>query len=279
MSGYFGNIAATGLAASTLHPEVVLAWMQWYVARAHDSGSGVDGVPDDATQAGDGSFVSRGRPDSTDAYGATFLILARTAFASGDPQVREYLREHRSDVVRIVHSILATQQPNGLTLARPQHRIAYAIDNEQVYRGLLDGAAVMQEAYGDAAAARWMRERAAEVARGLAQVLWDPKTQSYRPEVNPQGDGPAADLSRAYPDALAQAYAVVYGVVDPRSPRAASLLSRAAPALANAATGDATEYRFVLALAQRAMGSEPPLRSAPFQPPPVCADAGWYLLL
>lgn len=275
VSGYFGNITALGLASAHLEPETVLAWMQWYVSRAHDSGSGVDGVPDDATLLKDGSFRTRGRPDSTDAYGATFLMLARRAFASGDPEIRSFLRLHHSDVVRIAQSTLATQQSNGLTLARPQHRIAYAIDNEQVYRGLSDGAWLMREAYGDSGRAAWLQARALDVARGIAGHLWDPATQTFRPEINAAGAGAAADLSVAYPDALAQAGAIVYGVVDPRSPLAASLLSRAAPALTNPSNGDAVEDRLVLALAQTMMGSRPPV--AAFAPPPICADAGWFL--
>ena len=274
ISGYFGNITALGLASVNLHPETVLAWMQWYVSHAHGSGSGVDGVADDGSVLGDGSFRTRGRPDSTDAYGATFLMLARRAYARGDPGLRRFLRLHRYDVERIAHSILATQQSNGLTLARPQHRIAYAIDNEQVYRGLSDGAWLMRQAYGDAEQARLFETRAGEVARGISGILWDPATRTFRPEVDAPGNGPPADLSRAYPDALAQAYAIVYGVVDARSALAASLLSRAAPALANAPAGDAVEYRLVLALAQRAAGTN---AVAVFQAPPICADAGWYL--
>jgi len=272
VSGYFGNVAASGLAASGLDSKVVREWMQWYVQNAHDSASGVDGVPDDRTMLGDGSVRLRGRPDSTDAYGATFLILARLAYASGDPNARAFLRAHHSDILRIARSIVATQQADGLTFARPQHRIAYAIDNAQAYRGLLEGANLMQQAYGDASSSRWMRERAIAVAAGMESRLWDPVTQTYRP----QGAGrnaPAANLAIAYPDALAQAYAVYYGVVDPRSARAASLLARAAPALG---AGE-VEHRLVIALARRASGAPPP--RMPFAPPPLCADAGWYLLL
>lgn len=276
MSGYFGNITATGLAAANLDPGVVRDWMQWYIENAHNSQSGVDGVPDDRTIEKDGSVRSRGRPDSTDAYGATFLTLAYTAFASGDPQLRAFLKMHHDDMQRIARSILVTQQSNGLTLARPQHRIAYAIDNEQVYRGLLDGAALMDAAYADRATAAYLRRHAVQVERGIAAVLWDSATQTYRPAVNAFGEGAPADLSIAYPDALAQAYAMYYGVLDARSPVALSLLARAAPALQDPSRGDAGEYRLVLALARRATSGA--AIAAQFEPPNVCADAGWYLL-
>jgi hypothetical protein len=75
VGGYFGNITALGLASAKLHPETVLGWMRWYASHAHGSGSGVDGVADDATLRRDGSFRTR-CPDSTDAYAGFY---ARTA--------------------------------------------------------------------------------------------------------------------------------------------------------------------------------------------------------
>jgi hypothetical protein len=277
VSGYFGNLTAAGLVASDSHLDVVADWMDWYMARAHGSGSGVDGVADDGTYEGDGSFESRGRPDSTDAYGATFLILADAAYESGDPPLRALIRRRRPVIGRIAASMLATQQSNGLTFSRPQHRVAYAIDNEQVYRGLLDAADLWERAYSDASAAAVFRSRAAQVEAGIAAVLWDPATQSYRPEVDSRGIGAPADLTLPYPDALAQAMAVIYGVVPPGSLTASTLLARASAALLVPVNGDADEYRPVVALA-REMAGENAGDVLPFAPPPICADAGWYLL-
>ncbi len=277
VSGYFGNITATGLAASGSHLDLVYDWMQWYIDRAHGSGSGVDGVADDGTYQRDGSFASRGRPDSTDAYGATFMILADTAYRSGDPRIRALIVQRRPDIGRITASMLATWQPNGLTFSRPQNRIAYAIDNEQVYRGLLDAADVWQQAYGDPAQAATLRSRAEQVARAISTVLWNPSAQSYRPYVNAEGFGADADLTRAYPDALAQVMAIAYGVVAPSSLTASTLLARASAALLEPARGDVDEYRQVVYLAREMTAAPGPI-DARFSPPAICSDAGWYLL-
>jgi hypothetical protein len=276
VSGYFGNITAQGLVAAGAHLDVVREWMTWYLDHAHGSGSGVDGVPDDGTYDA-GSFVSRGRPDSTDAYGATFLTLAYAAYRSGDPALRSLLLGRRNDVLRVAASMLATQQPNGLTFSRPQHAIAYTIDNAQVYRGLLDGATLVQNAYGDAQRASSMRAQAAIVQHGIESVLWDPASQTYRPEVNAHGYGASADLTNPYPDALAQVMTIVYGVIPPSSLRASTLLARASASLLEPVHGDADEYRSVVAIA-RAMTGQQSNADAPFTPPPICADAGWYLL-
>jgi hypothetical protein len=274
VSGYFGNITAQGLVAAHAHLDLVRNWMAWYLDRAHGSGSGVDGVPDDGTYVG-ATFVSRGRPDSTDAYGATFLMLAEAAYRSGDPALQALLLMRRSDVRRVAASIAATQQPDGLTFSRPQHPFAYTIDNVQVYRGLLDGAALMEEAYKDPSLATVLRLQARAVERGIESVLWDPATQTYRPEVNAGGIGPAADLTKAYPDALAQIMAIVYGVVPPKSARAAALLARASGSLLDPVHGDANEYRILVAMA-RAMSGQRTDRDAVFTAPSICADAGWF---
>lgn len=276
VSGYFGNITAQGLLASGEDLGLVRDWMTWYMDHARGSGSGVDGVPDDGTERGS-TFVSRGRPDSTDAYGATFLILANAAERSGNPMLRALLVERKQDVLRIASSILATLQPNGLTFSRPQHPFAYAIDNMQVYRGLLDGAALMESAYGASARAGTMRAEAAVVHGGIEHVLWDEATQSYRPVVNAQGIGAPADLTRAYPDALAQVMAIVYGIVSPTSVRASALLARASASLLVPVDGDVAEYRQLVDLAREMTGAPFPIDTT-FDPPPICADAGWYLI-
>ena len=275
VSGYFGNITARGLVASGDHFGVVARWMEWYVAHAHGSGSGVDGVPDDG-RYDQGQFISRGRPDSTDAYGATFISLANAAYQTGDPALRALVLSHRPDMERIAGSMLATMQPNGLTFSRPQHPFAYAIDNEQVYRGLMDAAALWGSAYHDTALADRFLKSATILRAGIERVLWDDSTQSYRPFVDALGRGAPADLTRAYPDALAQVMAITYGVVAPTSLRAAVLLSRASAALLEPAKGDAAEYREVVRIARTMVGGPAgPLDT--IDPPPLCSDAGWQL--
>jgi hypothetical protein len=275
ISAYFANITALGLADTKLRLDVVQAWMAWYFANARDSGSGVAGVPDDRHIAPDGSLSSTGRPDSTDAYGATFLSLALAAYHAGDPRLRALIESHQADLVRIGRSAIATQQADGLTWSRPQHRIKYAIDNEQVYRGLLDGAQLFGEAFHDTATAHEFRAAAHAVARGLERVLWDPTSQTYRPYVGSNGVGPTADLSRAYPDALAQNMAIVYGIVDPRGARAASLLARTATTLSDPSAE--LEDRAIFVMANHLAGR--PLVPVSFIPPEICVDAGWYLIL
>jgi hypothetical protein len=277
VSGYFGNIISIGLIAAKTRPDLALEWMKYYVGSAHDSASGVDGVPDDVNIQADGSLKTRGRPDSTDAYGATFMMVSRAAFESGDPALRDFVLAHKSDVLRIGESSLATQQPNGLTWSRPQYRIAYAIDNMQVYRGMLDGAALVQEAFHDTAtAARW-RAAANKTAHGIATYLWEPATTSYRPYVNEHLEGPSADLSQPYPGALAQDMAIVYGLPDLTPQRDASILSRTFASMSSPLANDEREYRLLYDLAKAHSG--PHVDVPPFTPSDVCVDAGWYLML
>lgn len=273
ISGYFGTLVADALVRSNEETAVALAWMQWYAAHAHDSGTGIDGVPDDADLVDDRE-VSRGRPDSTDAYGAMFLALARDAYDSGDPALRQFVVRHYQLLVRIMDSSIATMQPNGLTWSRPGHPMFYTIDNAQVYRGLLDAADLFRRAFHNGRTAARYEALARRVKHGIDTVLWDPATQTFRPYMNDAGTSGPANLSVPYPDALAQVFATYYGVIDPRSKAAASLVQRAAPALL--ASGDhLDEQHLVLLVTQALMGHSVDL--PPFSQPKLCIDAAWYL--
>ncbi|HET9030684.1 MAG TPA: hypothetical protein VFN49_10945 [Candidatus Aquilonibacter sp.] len=273
VSGYFGTLVADALVHARERPDMVAGWMQWYFAHAHDSGSGVDGVPDDVDLDGDRE-VSRGRPDSTDAYGAVFLSLARHAYDSGDPALRALVLAHRDDLARIMDSGVATMRPNGLTWARPQYHIFYTIDDVELYRGLVDASALFDHAFHDAPlSARYDRD-ARIVQYGVTNVLWDAQTQTFRPYMNDAGTSGPANLSVAYPDALAQVLAIYYGFVDPRSSAARALLERASPALL-AQNDPLAEHQLILLATQRRMGLD--VAVPPFHPPSLCVDAAWYL--
>ena len=272
VSGYFGSLTADALARSGTRPEVVLAWMSWYVAHAHDSGSGVDGVADDV-ELRDGTELSRGRPDSTDAYGALFMTLARDAYDSGDPTLRAFVLEHRAGLTRIAESSIATLQPIGLTWASPQHRVFYAIDNAQVVRGMRDAAVLMRTAYADTTAAQRYDAIAARVDDAMRTRLWDARTQTFRPYLTARDEPPGANLGFLYPDALAQLFAIYDGIV-PNDGTAQSLAVRASRAVLSQAD-PMSEAHLLLLVVQRRLGIREPL--PPFTAPALCADAAWYI--
>jgi hypothetical protein len=277
VSGYFGTIISIGLIAAKVRLDLVRDWMTYYVAHAHDSATGIDGVPDDVNILADGSFEDRGGPDSTDAYGATFMMLSRAAYESGDSTLRSFVLSHRSDLLRIGDSSLATQQPNGLTWSKPEHHFAYAADNIQVYRGMLDGAALFEEAFGDRMTAERWRAAANRSQEGIRTYLWDEANLSYRPYVDKDFNGPTADLSEIYPGALAQIMAIVYQVPDVTPQRAASLLSRTYASMSSPLATEKREYRILYDVALARSGHS--VRPVAFTPSDICVDAGWYLLL
>lgn len=271
VSGYFGTLLADALVRARVRPELSLRWMQWYVAHAHGSGSGIDGVPDDVDVYG-AREISRGRPDSTDAYGAVFMILANDAYGKGDPALRRFVLDHRADLIRIANSSIATLRENGLTWARPQHRVFYAIDNEQVYVGMKAAASLFLRAFHDLRHARRYARVSHTVGEALHERMWDPATQAFRPYLRARGTGDAANLSRRYPDALAQVLAVYYGVIPPKSAAAEALIARSAPALESPDADQ--EDRLALLATERRMGAAVGL--PPFTPPLLCVDAAWY---
>jgi hypothetical protein len=275
VSPYFANITATGLAFADLHLEIVRNWLSWYLEHSSGSVTGIEGVADDV-HSQPGKPPVRALPDSTDAYGATFLILARTAFRTGDEAIRELIGSNKRKVVQITQSMLATQQPNGLTFASPNYPVAYTMDNAQVYQGLLASAFLMGEAYHDAHREHQLWLEADNLRSAIDLLLWDSQTQAFRPYIRASEPLRMPDLTLAYPDAMAEAFAVIYGVVDPRSPLAWSLLDRITPALSTVKNGDAEQFRVLLAVARRA-ATGTPVYVDNLAPLTLCSEAGWLL--
>ncbi len=277
VSGYFGNLTALGLAESGESSHVVLRWMQWYIEHAAHASLR---VPRDARLGSTGHILSTEAPDSIDAYGATFLMLALRSYRSESPSLRRYIRERRSAIERVALSVTAMQQRNGLTWASPEHHVAYAIDNAQVYRGLRDGARLVALAYHDRAFSHLLRVDADRVRAAMLGELWDSRQRSFRSYIGGKAyaKAPAANLHISYPDALAQATAVLYGVLEPHGERARALLARIRETLDPQTTVARTsEFRLIyLAALERA--GQPPAPQA-FTPPRLCSDAGWELML
>ncbi len=184
-----------------------------------------DGMPHETIMTGKG-----GKPyyDSTDAYAALFLMLARAYHtAAGDGA---YLRANGGALVRVYRAMCATMD-GGLSNAKPDWPVKYLMDNSEVMAGLSAAEALFralgtQTGGGPFAglpgecAAR--RER---IAEEMERRLWDERAGVYRVGIDARGRPvPAAvNLRRFYPDAMAQLFAIMMGVIPPESARARRL--------------------------------------------------------
>jgi hypothetical protein len=221
MRPYLANYAALGLAQATQatgDTKFVTAawqWLTWY--QRHE---GASGYVFDYDRDSSGTLVSTRDMDSTDAYAGTFLTAVQAAYAvSGDIKA---VRSLRAAVAAAVQAIYSTQQPSGLTWAKPSWPVAYLMDQAETYAGLRS-AVVLLRILGDSAGAT-RADRAAARLRAGVDHLWNPSTSSYDWAEHADGARVPTDWHNLYPDGLQQVWAVAYGLVSPA--RAVALMAQ-----------------------------------------------------
>lgn len=213
---YFSNIAAIGMTKDPNRMPQVVAWMNWYINHFNWPDKwGLYGTVYDYTVS-NGVAIPTGNADSTDSYAATFLTLAWNAWLSGNAEAQSYIAglDYQLDVIGGV--IVQTQQSDGLTWAKPDWQIKYLMDNCEVYRGLRDLASLYQNGFGDSAKAAYYNAAADRTLNGILGMWQNGKWAFYK---DGAGRMPAPNLANWYPDASAQVFPMLEGVLSPSDSR------------------------------------------------------------
>jgi len=221
---YFAHFGLLGLLEVPEHAPVVRKYMDWYFARLNRTATETapaGSVYDIAIAADRHTETPTGDFDSTDSYASTFLnVLRKYAETTGDTA---YLKAHRSDIELIAGAMLATKQADGLTWAKPDHKVKYLMDNAEVYEGLADMEWICEAVFGDEASAAVYRKHKEEVYAGIENELWSESRQAYAYAKMEDGTRIYPDWSRFYPDAPAQLFPIWTGMLEPSGERARKL--------------------------------------------------------
>lgn len=142
MSPYFADVSALALLDNAeKYKDNVKAYMDWHFAHlntAEDDVNGLDGTIYDYTiTVKDGKVEKevitessdKKSYDSTDSYAATFICVLDKYYEKTDDS--GYILSHAPDIDRITGVMDATMH-NGLTYARPDHKVKYLMDNCEV---------------------------------------------------------------------------------------------------------------------------------------------------
>jgi hypothetical protein len=216
---YYSNLAAIGLTKDKAYYPQVKAWMQWYIGHLNYPDKwGLYCTTYDYNVSGTVETPT-GDADSTDSYAATFLSLAWAYWRTDDPEAQAYIKTLSYQLDCIGGVIVQTQQNNGLTWAKPDYQIQYLMDNSEVYHGLRDVACLFQEAFGNTKARDWYNSHADAVSNGIETALWDSLHNNYLTYAG----APPSRWQKWYPDATAQLFPVLNGVIPDSSPRAKHL--------------------------------------------------------
>jgi hypothetical protein len=220
---YYANLAATGLTKTPAQLPHVRQWMGWFVAHINSTDVwNLGGTIYDYNYSG-GVETPTNSADSVDSYNATFLTLARELYDTGDATSQQYVVSIKPKLEQLAATIVALQQNDGLTIALPGTKFAYLMDNAEVYRGLSDLAYLEGNAFGGNASA--YTQDAQSVSQGIAS-MWNASASNYAyAKSEPNGVLNQANWSNWYPDATAQLFPVLEGVISPNSAQAQSLWS------------------------------------------------------
>lgn len=207
---YYSNLAAIGLTKNPGSYTIVENWMKWYINHLNWPDQwGLYGTIYDYNY-NNGAESSLNNADSTDSYAATFLSLAWAFYNTGDATAQSYVKTLSYQLNAIANSLLATQQSDGLTWAKPNYQIKYLMDNCEAYRGLRDAALLFQNAFNDTTKAQLYNSKADLMLQGINGMWLNGHWAVYKDGIG-RLIGPS--MGTWYPDATSQMFPVMQGVI------------------------------------------------------------------
>ncbi len=213
---YFSNLAGIGMTRNPANYGQVQNWMQWYINHLNWPDKwGLYGTTYDYDY-NNGAETSLNDADSTDSYAATFLSLAWAYYSTGDANAQSYVKTLSYQLDAIGNVLVQTQNPDGLTWAKPDSQIKYLMDNCEAYRGLRDLASLFGAAFNDAGKQQYYNSKADLMLQGI-QGMWMNGTWAVYKDGIDRLIGP--NFGTWYPDATSQMFPVMQDVISPSDPR------------------------------------------------------------
>lgn len=229
---YDANRAVSGLLRSDDPDRLDAAerWILWYLAHLHKNPPGVanpavpDGVVFDHWYLADGSGETTCVPalgvggclyrDADDSTASTFLALLWAYAEEGGPRAAAFLDApgRRAQVEEVAGVVLALMDADNLTVARPDWRYKYLMDNSETYCGLRAMAVLEATRYGDAARGSFYAGKADASRAAIFARLYDPAAGAYRQHVDPADRHADRDLSTWYPGSVSTVWPALHNV-------------------------------------------------------------------
>ncbi len=222
---YFANLAATGLArADTPTGNTVLYnWMRWYLGHlnARDSDGLTDTIDNYTYDPTTGTETSTGTHDSVDSYASTALDVAYLGYLTNDSRITALVQNNIGTYEAIANlddypaPTGVRDNATGLTRALPTGQ-EYTMDNAEVAAGLGDLAA-LESKLQRAGQSDYYNSWRTTTVTAIGNHLWNATNQNWDWALgSPSQPGGA----KFYPDATAQLWPTLFGVVAPGSSQA-----------------------------------------------------------
>jgi len=215
---YFANFAAAALLEDPKSIPLVRRYLDWYIRHLEPDGTVYDYQYEGNDWGNGRNCVKKVPPDSEDAYAGTFLsLVCLYCQKSGD---YKWAAENLPFLFKISQVITSLTDGDGLTFALAKYRVKYLMDNCEAWRGLYDFSQLLFS-LGDQRAEHF-KKQAGLLAAGVEKYLWNARRRCYHPAKIGFFKSPV-NLKIFYPDAVAQLFPALYGLIDPGSQRALSL--------------------------------------------------------
>jgi hypothetical protein len=118
--------------------------------------------------------------------------------------------------------MVSLQDKDGLLWERPTKKQKFLMDNSEAFAGFRAWATTL-DLIGRPDEAKDFQARAEKVRRGILTKMYRPRQQEFLWMLDGRGKGTGPNWSRWYPDAVAQLYPLLFGVVPPNDPRSVAV--------------------------------------------------------
>ncbi|MEX1378133.1 MAG: hypothetical protein AB1Z23_11760 [Eubacteriales bacterium] len=175
--------------------------------------------------------------DSADSYAALFLAaLWKYAEKTGDDQ---YILDNSEKINSILDLQIVLIDDDGLSFVSRKNETKYLMDNCEVYFGLLAANKLLGEVFlkqhNFFSKEYWrilkqmseIKNARKKMAQAIERLLWDEEKQFYDIGISSNGEKiKFKNYDDFYPDAIAQIFPIVFGIINPDSPKAKNIYRR-----------------------------------------------------
>jgi len=233
---YFSSIATLAMLKyldDTSGIEIAEKYYDWHFARLNEDGSIYDyeAVIEDKKIISENSKADY---DSADSYAALFLVSLWEYVKSGGN--RDYILDKKDEIYLIIDLMTSLIDDDGLSKVSHSNQTKYLMDNCEVYAGLYSAAKILDNVYlrqyGIFSKEYWnIRKQIIslqlvgyKMKAAIEIELWNRDSGCYDVGISSNGSKiEANECDDFYPDAVAQLFPIVYGLINPEGQRAKNI--------------------------------------------------------
>ncbi len=167
--------------------------------------------------------------DSVDSYTALFIALVDKVYINTNNS--DFLLKNETNIIRVIHALLSTRNSNGLSYVSVGNKTQYTMDNVEVNYGLKSSVNLINNLMKVSTNKDELNDLRIQLESWLVEntkaietYLWSSETNKFHVALDTKDqviEFKSWDIF--YPDAIAQLYPVVFGYIEPSSPKAKEL--------------------------------------------------------